>query len=152
MTQREVEAARRAIRVARTEFEDLAVGAYRELERHGLPFDMLRVGCFHEEMRRIGTLVVALGYGLSFVAVCLAACLMGPAVADHGCCPSDDGIRAADRDCCSVTPGVSHGGAHVADALPMLATVSAVPVSIVPPIAPTTPVTIATSPPLILRV
>lgn len=103
-------------------------------------------------MRRFGALVLALGYGLSFVAVCLAACLTGPAMADHACCPSDDGIRAADRDCCSVTPGVSHGGAQVAATLPTFAGETPLNVAVPPQAVPTAPVTVSSSPPRILRV
>jgi len=102
-------------------------------------------------MRRTGILLVAVSYGLAFVAVCLAACLMGPAVADHGCCPGDEGIRAADRDCCSVTPGVSHGGAQIAATLPTLVVDSPFIVT-VPPMTPARLVAVSTSPPLILRV
>jgi len=103
-------------------------------------------------MRRTGIVLVAVGYGLAFVAVCLSACLMGAAVTDHGCCAGDDGIRAADRDCCSVTPGVSHGGTQVAAPLSSAAVLSGFAVAVLPPVAPAAPVTIATSPPLILRV
>ena len=105
-----------------------------------------------DAVRRIGILVLALGYGLSFVAVCLAACLMGPAVSEHACCPSDDGIRTADRDCCSVTPGVSHGGAQIAATLPRPAVDSPFKVAGPPPVSPAVPVTVSPSPPLILRV
>jgi hypothetical protein len=105
-----------------------------------------------DEMRRIGILVLALGYGLSFVAVCLAACLMGPAIADHACCPGEDGIRAADRDCCSVTPGVSHDGAQVAATLPNLAGDAPFNVAVPPHVAPVPLIAVSTSPPLILRV
>ena len=103
-------------------------------------------------MRRTGILLVALGYGLAFVAVCLAACLMGPTVADHGCFPGDEGIRAADRDCCSVTPGVSHGGEQVATTLPTLAGVTPFNVASPPAVGAAVPVSISTSPPLVLRV
>jgi len=105
-----------------------------------------------DRVRRTGVLLLAIGYGLSFVAVCLAACLMGPAAADHGCCPGEDGIRAADRDCCSVTPGVSHGGAQVAATLPTLAVDSPFKVTAPLPVAFAVPITVSTSPPLILRV
>jgi hypothetical protein len=105
-----------------------------------------------DEMRRIGILVLALGYGLSFVAVCLAACLMGPAIADHACCPGEDGIRAADRDCWSVTPGVSHGGAQVAATLPTLAGETPINRAVESQAVPAAPVTVSTSPPRILRV
>jgi hypothetical protein len=103
-------------------------------------------------MRRTGTLLVALGYGFSFVVVCLAACLMAPAVADHGCCPGEDGIRTADRDCCSVTPGVSHGATHVADTSAVRADFATLVVTVSAPVVPPTPVSVSTSPPLVLRV
>jgi hypothetical protein len=103
-------------------------------------------------MRRIGTLLVALGYGFSFVAVCLSACLMGPAAADHGCCPGEDGIRAAGRDCCSVTPGESHGGTHVADTSAVHADFASVVVTVSASVVTPTPVAVSSSPPLILRV
>ena len=104
------------------------------------------------EMRRTGILLVALGYGLSFVAVCLGACLMGPAVAEHGCCPAEDGIRAADRDCCSVTPAVSHGEARVADTVAVRADFAPIVVTVSAPIAHPNPVAVSSSPPLVLRV
>src|SRR6266481_6075489 len=89
-----------------------------------------------DAMRRAGILLIAMGYGLSFVAVCLAACLMGAAVADHGCCAGEDGIRAADGDCCSVMPGVSHGGTQVAATLPTLAGDAPFNVAVQLPVAP----------------
>jgi hypothetical protein len=95
---------------------------------------------------------VAIGYSLAFVAVCLAACLMAPAAADHGCCPGDEGIRAADRDCCSVTPGVSHGAAQVAATLTTPAGDTLFNGTVRPPVAPPRPVAVSTSPPRILRV
>lgn len=104
------------------------------------------------EMRRTGILLVAMGYGLSFVAVCLGACLMGPTMADHGCCPSEDGIRAVDSDCCSVTPGVSHGGAQVADAVAVPADFAPIVMTRSAPVAYPTPVAVSSSPPLVLRV
>ena len=106
-----------------------------------------------EVMRRAGIVLLAVGYSLSFVAVCLAACLAGPAMAEHGCCPGDDGIRAADRDCCSVTPGVSHGGADVAVAVPQAvpapvfaSAIQVMSAAMVPAVEG------APSPPLVLRV
>jgi hypothetical protein len=105
-----------------------------------------------DAMRRTGVLVVALGYGLAFVAMCLSACLMGPAVADHGCCPGEDGIRAAERDCCSVTPGVSHGGTRVEATLPVLAADAPSSFTVPPSLVPAVPITVSASPPLILRV
>ena len=104
-------------------------------------------------MKRAGILIVAVGYGLSFVAVCLAACLMGPMVADHACCAGEDGIRGADRDCCSVTPGVTHAGANVTPALPA-ALAAPAPASAAPHIqaAAAFRIELASSPPLVLRV
>jgi hypothetical protein len=105
-----------------------------------------------DPMRRTGILVVAVGYGLALVAMCLSACLMGPAVADHACCPGEDGIRAAERDCCSVTPGVSHGGAQLTATLSVLAADAPFTFTVPPPIVPALPITVSASPPLILRV
>ena len=103
-------------------------------------------------MRRTGVLLLAIGYALSFVAVCLAVCLTGPAVADHACCPGEDSITAADGDCCSVTPGVSHGGAQMAATLPTLPRDTPFKVDVRPPVAPAPLVAVSTSPPLVLRV
>ena len=105
-----------------------------------------------ERMRGIGILAVALGYGLSFVAVCLAACLMAPAMADHSCCPGDDGIRASDGDCCSVTPGVSHGGAMLSGAVPSSAAGPVFAAAVQVPTPFLHPVAVSASPPLVLRV
>lgn len=105
-----------------------------------------------DRMRRVVILAAALGYGLSFVAVCLAACLMGPTVSDHGCCPTDDGIRAADRDCCSVTPGVSHQAAQVSDAVPTVAAERSFAPTLRLPVTVVAPVATSASPPLVLRV
>jgi hypothetical protein len=110
------------------------------------------LGASMEAMHRIGVLAVALGYGLSFVALCLAACLMSPAIADHSCCAGDEGIRASDGDCCSVTPGVSHGGAMLTGAVsrgavePVFAAAIHLPATFLQPVA------VSASPPLILRV
>ena len=104
-------------------------------------------------MRRAVVLLVAVGYGLSFVAVCLAACLMGPMVADHACCAGEDGIRAADQDCCSVTPGVAHAGTHVAANLPVAFDATLSPFLVVQTVAAgVTTVEFSSSPPLVLRV
>jgi hypothetical protein len=105
------------------------------------------------EMRRAAILLVALGYGLSFVAVCLAACLMGPTVADHACCAGDDGIRASDGDCCSVTPGVAHSGVHVTTSLPTAFVGAPLPTLVTRAlVVRVTSAEIASSPPLVLRV
>jgi hypothetical protein len=105
-----------------------------------------------EEMRRIVISAVAVGYGLSFVAVCLAACLMGPMVADHACCAGDDGIRASDQDCCSVTPGISHGGSAVAPAAPAIVHSTSFAAGVLDPVSFARPAAASPSPPLVLRV
>lgn len=104
-------------------------------------------------MRRAGILLVAVGYGVSFVAVCLAACLMGPMVTDHACCAGDDGIRAADQDCCSVTPGLAHSGPSVAIVLPAtFVAAPSIPAVFEPLVGAVAYVEAAPSPPLVLRV
>lgn len=104
-------------------------------------------------MRRAGILLVALGYGFSFVAACLAACLMGPMLADHSCCAGEDGIRAVDSDCCSVTPGVAHGARDAAIASPPLIGFTPHQGAFVQPVAvQPTAAEVAASPPLVLRV
>jgi hypothetical protein len=102
-------------------------------------------------MRRLCIWALAVGYGVSFVAVCLAACLTGPA-ADHACCPTDDGLRAADKDCCSVTPGVSHGGAATPVVVSRLTAIPTLVVELPVAYADLAPVRAAASPPLILRI
>jgi hypothetical protein len=104
-------------------------------------------------MRRIAILGLAASYGLSFVAVCLAACLMG-SPAGHACCAteSEQTVRAADSDCCSVTAGISCATVFVADAAPAVETVASSldgPTTS-SPVAPFA--TVAPSPPLILRI
>jgi hypothetical protein len=37
-------------------------------------------------MRRTSTLLLAAGYGLSFLAVCLVACLAAAPAPEHACC------------------------------------------------------------------
>jgi len=105
-----------------------------------------------EEMRRIVILAVAMGHGLSFVAVCLAACLMGPMVADHACCAGDDGIRTSDQDCCSVTPGISHGGSAAAPAAPAIVDSTLFAADVLELVSVIRPVAASPSPPLVLRV
>jgi hypothetical protein len=104
-------------------------------------------------MRRIAVLGLALSYGLSFVAVCLAACLMGPSV-DHRCCAteSEQTVCAVDSDCCSVTAGVSCAMVFVADAAPAVETMvpSSFDRTTSSPFA--SFVTLAPSPPLVLRI
>jgi hypothetical protein len=105
-----------------------------------------------DSMQRTGILVVAVGYGLAFVAMCLSACLMGPAAADHGCCPGEDGIRAAERDCCSVTPGVTHGGAQATATSTVLAADASFTLTVPPAVVRAAPITVSASPPRVLRV
>ena len=104
-------------------------------------------------MRRSSIVLLAAGYGLSFVIVCLGACLAGPAAAEHACCDGEDGFRAAARDCCVVTQGVSPAATHVT---PASSAVFALPVYVavfLPPVVSYAgPATLAASPPLVLRV
>jgi hypothetical protein len=125
-------------------------GLIRFLDDHLTPrFPNASMG----EMRRAVILGVAVGYGLSFVAVCLAACLMGPMVADHACCAGDEGIRAADQDCCSVTPGLAHAGSGAAIVLPTTFVASPSVATVLQPlVGSVTAVEVASSPPLVLRV
>lgn len=104
-------------------------------------------------MRRTSILLLAAGYGLSFVAVCLSACLAGPPAAEHACCDGEDGFRAAARDCCVVTQGVSPTPTHVA---PVSSVVFSLPdyfaVFLPPVVTNAGPATVAASPPLVLRI
>jgi hypothetical protein len=105
-------------------------------------------------MRRVGILLVVVGYGLSFVAVCLAACLAGPMASDHACCGGDAGIRPADRDCCSVTSAVAHAETQAPAAVPMVALPASFQLPVVPPshLAATAARPFSASPPPILRI
>jgi hypothetical protein len=104
-------------------------------------------------VRRTSILLLAAGYGLSFVAVCLAACLAGPAAAEHACCDGEDGFRAAARDCCVVTPGVSPAATHVPPATPVVFSLPIYVAVLLPPVITNAgPATLAASPPLVLRV
>jgi hypothetical protein len=104
-------------------------------------------------MRRISVLLVAAGYGLSFLVVCLGTCFAAAPVAEHACCDGEDGFRAAAFDCCFVTPGACTDG-------PAVAGMGAVAVSLSYEAAtsygqisphPQRP-TLAASPPLVLRI
>jgi hypothetical protein len=104
-------------------------------------------------MRRTSILLLAASCGLSFVVLCLGACLAAPAAAAHACCEQEDGFRAAARDCCVVTQGVSPAPTHVA---PATSVVFSLPVYVAVLLAPVVtnadPATLASSPPLILRI
>jgi hypothetical protein len=69
-------------------------------------------------MRRMGVGLVAAGYSLSFLVVCLGACLAQARGGGHGCCPESEGMRAPTADCCLVVPGVSQAPAPVIAAPP----------------------------------
>jgi len=103
-------------------------------------------------MRRTSILLLAAGYGLSFVVVCLGSCLAGPAAAEHTCCDQQDGFRAAARDCCVVTQGVSPAPTHVAPAISVVFFLPDVAVFLPPVVTYAGPATLAASPPLVLRV
>jgi hypothetical protein len=104
-------------------------------------------------MRRAGILLVAAGYGLSFLVVCLGACFAtAPDGDEHACC-ADEGFRATARDCCSVTPGASPESPVVAKWAPRalvapVAEVIAQPV----PLPRGASARAAASPPLVLRI
>ena len=104
-------------------------------------------------MRRTSILLLAAGYGLSFVIVCLGACLPAPAAAEHACCDGDEGFRAAARDCCVVTQGVSPNATHLAPAISVVFSLpDDVAVFLPPVVSYAGPATLAASPPLVLRV
>lgn len=105
-----------------------------------------------EHMRRVAALALALGYGLSFVAACLAACLVGPAMDDHACCAGDGTtMAAASRACCSSTPGIAHGGAMAA-AAPLILHQALFGADVQTPEAHRPAATVSPSPPLVLRI
>jgi hypothetical protein len=104
-------------------------------------------------MRRTSILLLAAGYGLSFVIVCLAACLAAPAAVEHACCDQEEGFRAAVRDCCVVTQGVSPTSTHVAPAISVVFFLPDYVATFLPPVVSYAgPATVAASPPLVLRV
>ena|SRR5712692_2929194 len=104
-------------------------------------------------VRRTSILLVAAGYGLSFLAVCLGACLSAPHAAEHACCDGEDGFRAAARDCCVVTQGESPAPTHVAPATSVVLSLPNYIALFMPPVvANAVPVSPAASPPVILRV
>ena len=104
-------------------------------------------------MRRLASLCLAAGYSVSFLAVCLVACLSPATGQDHSCCTAGQGIRAMDTDCCSVVAGVNHGGTDVTPASPAaVAPAETAPPSVPVLLAWARSVRAAASPPLILRI
>jgi hypothetical protein len=104
-------------------------------------------------MRRTSILLLVAGYGLSFVAVCLGACLAGPPGGEHACCDGEDGFRTAARDCCVVTEGVSPAATHVAPAASVVFSLPNYLAAFLPPVvANAGSATPAASPPLVLRI
>ena len=104
-------------------------------------------------MRRTSILLLAAGYALSFVAVCLGACLAAPAAAEHACCDGEAGLHAAARDCCVVTQGVPPTVTHVAPAIPVVFALPDYVAVFLPSVIPNAgPATVAASPPLVLRI
>lgn len=99
-------------------------------------------------------LVLAAGYGVSFLAVCLIACLSAPMAAEHACCGGEPGIRAIDTECCSVVAGVSHGGSDVTSVPSATAHQAEARTTARPAVFASMRVVraAATSPPLILRI
>ena len=104
-------------------------------------------------VRRTSILLLAAGYGLSFVAVCLVACLAAPPAAEHACCDGEDGFRTAARDCCVLTQGVSPTPTRVAPVpLVVFFLPNYVAVFLPPVVTNAGPATLAASPPLVLRI
>jgi len=104
-------------------------------------------------MRRTSILLLAAGYGLSFLAVCLGACLAAPPAAEHACCDAEAGFRGVARDCCAVTQGVSPATTHEAPATSVVFSLpNYVAVFLPPVVANAGPATLAASPPLVLRI
>lgn len=104
-------------------------------------------------MRRTSILLVAAGYGLSFLVVCLGTCFAAAPLAEHACCEGEDGFRAAAVDCCFVTPGASPEGPLMAGAATFALAPSRDSVVSGAPLSPhPEPVTLAPSPPLVLRI
>ena len=98
---------------------------------------------------------MALAYILSFLAVCLGGCLAAAAPDAHGCCQSEDGLKAvrSSQDCCKVVPGVSakhFAAAASAPAAPLSFAREAVSMTTIAHALP--PVPAAAGPPLILRI
>jgi hypothetical protein len=104
-------------------------------------------------MRRTGIFLLAAGYGLAFLAVCLGVCLAETPAAEHACCDGEGGLRAAARDCCVITQAVSPATTHATAAGSFVALplhYEAVSLSIVA--VDVAPVALTASPPLVLRI
>jgi hypothetical protein len=103
-------------------------------------------------MRRTSILLVAAGYALSFLVVCLGTCFAS-APAEHACCAEKDGFRAAAIDCCFVTPGRSQDGPQLTG---LTTTAVSLPHQVLmfgsQPAPNVEPPILAPSPPLILRI
>jgi len=76
-------------------------------QRSGKGVDIREHSVLRYVMRPLSA-VLALAYGLSFLAICLVGCL-DTAPAEHGCCSGEQGLSAAgaQKDCCTVVPGLS---------------------------------------------
>jgi hypothetical protein len=104
-------------------------------------------------MRRISILLLAVGYGLSFLVVCLVACLAAPPAAEHACCDGEGGFRAAARNCCVLTQGVSPAARQVAPAISVVFSLPNDLAVFLPPVVMNAdPAVLAASPPLVLRI
>jgi hypothetical protein len=103
-------------------------------------------------MRRISVLLVAAGYGLSFLVVCLGTCFAAAPTAEHACCDGEDGFRAAAFDCCFVTPGASTDGPAVAGMGTVAVSLSHEAATSYRQVSPPERPTLAASPPLVLRI
>jgi hypothetical protein len=104
-------------------------------------------------MRRASAFCLALGYAVSWIVVCLSACMIEPAASEHACCADQPGVRAVLRDCCSFVPTVQPDSTHVAAPPPPVA--SSQMTSAIDARSPRTmarPVRASASPPLVLRV
>jgi hypothetical protein len=106
-----------------------------------------------DPMRRASAFGLALGYSLSWILVCLSACMAQSESAEHACCAQEAGLSAAKRDCCSTAPTVTPHVPLVAD-VPQATAADVAPELVVPRmlLAPATAVRAAASPPLVLRV
>jgi hypothetical protein len=104
-------------------------------------------------MRRMGVSLVAAGYSLSFLVVCLGACLAQAPRGGHGCCQEGEGLRAPTADCCSVVPGVSQAAAPVIAPPPaVLASRAPMPLGPARLSAPGALAASTPSPPIVLRI
>jgi hypothetical protein len=107
-------------------------------------------------MRRATSSLLAAGYALSFVVVCLAACLAPSSAGEHACCPEGEGWSVRAADCCSVVPGVAGAGAGAcapcARPAPAVLAVAAVPALVAAGPERRPPLAVTPSPPLVLRV